>query len=146
MGARRTLVELPEPMDDASHPDRRRARRAPIQLKVEYRRLNGFFADYTRNLSRGGTFIRTDRPLPVGTVFEFQLLVPHLDAPLSVRGEVSWIVTPEQSPAAGKEPGMGIRFLEEGSDLLDRTVERLMTDSLGPALSTKLLAGRERKR
>jgi type IV pilus assembly protein PilZ len=128
-------------MDDASQPDRRRARRAPIQLKVEYRRLNGFFADYTRNLSRGGTFIRTERPLPIGTVFEFQLFVPHLDEPLAVRGEVSWIVPLDQATAE-QEPGMGIRFLDEGSELLDRTVERLMVESLGPSLSSKLLAER----
>ena len=133
-------------MDDASQPDRRRADRAPIQLKVEYRRLNGFFADYTRNLSRGGTFIRTEKPLPVGTVFDFQLFVPHLDEPLAVRGEVSWIVTTQQAVAAGKDPGMGIRFLDEGTERLDRTVERLMNDSLGPALSGKLLAARDRKR
>jgi type IV pilus assembly protein PilZ len=132
-------------MDDASQPDRRRAHRAPIQLKVEYRRLNGFFADYTRNLSRGGTFIRTERPLPVGTVFEFQLFVPHLDEPLAVRGEVSWIVPPGEA-GGGQDPGMGIRFLADGSDVLDRTVERLMLESLGPALSEKLLAGRDRKR
>lgn len=132
-------------MDDASQPDRRRARRAPIQLKVEYRRLNGFFADYTRNLSRGGTFIRTERPLPVGTVFEFELLVPHLAEPLAVRGEVIRIVLPDEATAE-QEPGMGIRFLDDGTDILDRTVERLMAESLGPALSGKLLAGLERKR
>jgi type IV pilus assembly protein PilZ len=132
-------------MDDASQPERRRAPRAPIRLKVEYRRLNGFFADYTRNLSAGGTFIHTDRPLPVGTVFEFQLFVPHLDEPLDVRGEVSWIV--EVAQAAGEqEAGMGIRFLDEGSDLLDRTVERLMVESLGPTLSSKLLADRGKRR
>ena len=43
--------------------DRRLAYRAPIELKVEYKRLNTFFADYTRNISRGGTFIGTDKPV-----------------------------------------------------------------------------------
>ena len=47
---------------------------------------------------------------------------------------------------AEQEPGMGIRFVDEGSELLDRTVERLMVESLGPALSSKLLAERARKR
>ena len=31
-----------------------------IELTVEYKRMNAFFADYTKNISRGGTFIRTD--------------------------------------------------------------------------------------
>ncbi len=132
-------------MTDASERDRRRATRAPIQLEVQYRQLNGFFADYTRNLSRGGTFIRTGRPLPVGTVFEFSLIVPHLAEPLTVFGEVTWIVL-ERQATADQEPGMGIRFVDEGGrrELLDRTVERLMSESLGPELSGRLLAQRDR--
>ena len=61
--------------------ERREQRRAPIELKVEYKRLNTFFFDYTRNISKGGTFIHTERPLPIGTVFVFQLRLPTLDAP-----------------------------------------------------------------
>ena len=30
-----------------------------ITLRVDYKRLNTFFADYTKNISKGGTFIRT---------------------------------------------------------------------------------------
>jgi type IV pilus assembly protein PilZ len=41
--------------------------RAPIELKVEYKRINSFFADYTRNISKGGTFIKTTKPLAIGT-------------------------------------------------------------------------------
>ena len=46
---------------------RRREARAPIELKVEYKRLNTFFYDYTKNISKGGTFIKTEKPLDVGT-------------------------------------------------------------------------------
>ena len=56
----------------ATHRDVRR----PIELKVEYKRLNTFFADYTKNISRGGTFIKTARPLPIGTEFLFKLFIP----------------------------------------------------------------------
>ena len=49
--------------------DRRREARAPIELKVEYKRLNTFFYDYTKNISKGGTFIKTDKPLDIGTIF-----------------------------------------------------------------------------
>ena len=50
-----------------SDTDRRSNLRAAIELNVEYKRLNTFFADYTRNISKGGTFIKTDKPLEVGT-------------------------------------------------------------------------------
>ena len=52
----------------------RQAVRAPIELKVDYKKLNSFFADYTKNISKGGTFIKTKKPLPIGT----RLLAPAL--------------------------------------------------------------------
>ena len=133
------------PMEDEGKADERRTDpRAPIELKVEYKRLNTFFADYTKNISRGGTFIKTSRPLSVGTEFLFKLFVPQLDQPLSIHGEVQWVVTEEDAAAGapGAEPGMGIRFVyREGDDqqTISRTVERLMVDSLGQRLYTKLM-------
>jgi type IV pilus assembly protein PilZ len=134
-------------MDDEGKADERRADlRQPIELKVEYKRLNTFFADYTKNISRGGTFIKTSRPLSIGTEFLFKLFVPNLDGPLSIHGEVQWIVSEQDAAAGGAggqdEPGMGIRFVyREGDDreTIARTVERLMVDSLGQRLYTKLM-------
>ena len=48
----------------------------PSQLRVDYKRMNTFFADYTKNISKGGTFIRTSKPLDVGTEFVFVLSIP----------------------------------------------------------------------
>ena len=64
--------------------ERRREQRAPIELKVEYKRLNTFFYDYTKNISKGGTFIKTDKPLDIGTVFLFKLQLPAQAAPLAL--------------------------------------------------------------
>lgn len=131
-------------MDDASDADERRAEvRAPIELKVEYKRINSFFADYTKNISRGGTFIKTGRPLPIGTEFLFKLYVPQLNSALEIHGEVQWIVS-EQDVLDGKheEAGMGIRFVyRQGAsrDEVTRVVEKLMVDSLGQRLYTRLM-------
>ena len=51
--------------------EQRSADRSAIELRVEYQRLNSFFHDYTKNISQGGTFVRTKRPLAVGTRFVF---------------------------------------------------------------------------
>jgi type IV pilus assembly protein PilZ len=134
-------------MSDAKVVDdeRRRDGRAPIELKVEYQRLNTFFSDYTRNISKGGTFIKTNRPLDIGTEFLFKLYVPRLDAPLCIRGQVQWVIT-EADLAAGRDspdgPGMGIRFQfvdDEERRGIERSVERLMVDSLGQLLTSRLL-------
>src|SRR3954466_2327659 len=104
----------------------RREPRAPIELKVDYKKLNSFFADYTKNISKGGTFIKTKKPLPIGTRFLFKLSVPQRPAPSELIGEVVWAAND------GAEPGMGIKFVY--SDDSQRTdfesvVEHLMTDS-----------------
>lgn len=131
-------------MDDASDAgDRRGDVRAPIELKVEYKRVNAFFADYTKNISRGGTFIKTSRPLPIGTEFLFKLYVPQLERALEIHGEVQWIVNDaDVTSGQAEEAGMGIRFVyREGAsrDEVQRTVERLMVDSLGQRLYTRLM-------
>ena len=124
-------------MDDASDADERRAEtRAPIELKVEYKRLNSFFADYTKNISKGGTFIKTKKPLPIGTRFLFKLTVPQREAPFELLGEVVW------SKGDVEEPGMGIRFIyndDRQRGEFEGVVERLMADSLGTQLTEKLL-------
>jgi len=126
--------------------DRRREARAPIELKVEYKRLNTFFYDYTKNISKGGTFIKTEKPLGIGTVFLFKLMLPAMPEPLALRGEVRWIVKegeplPPQVPP-GHEAGMGIRFVYDSAEQrrdLERFVERMMVDSLGQLIYSRLV-------
>lgn len=133
-------------MDDELRGGSRDSARQPIELRVEYKRLNSFFSDYLKNISKGGTFIRTTKPLDVGTEFIFKLYVPTLDEPLRLVGRVQWVVTQDDVDAgerkSGGEPGMGIRFVfeepEEQAEI-DRLVERLMVDSLGQRLYTKLM-------
>jgi type IV pilus assembly protein PilZ len=132
--------------DDSAQDDRRREARAPIELKVEYKRLNTFFYDYTKNISKGGTFIKTEKPLDIGTIFLFKLMLPMQVEPLALRGEVRWVVKegeplPPQVPA-GHEPGMGIKFVYDSPDQrrdLELIVERMMIDSLGPLIYQRLV-------
>jgi type IV pilus assembly protein PilZ len=128
--------------EDDGKDDRRGDNRAAIELKVEYKRLNSFFADYTKNISRGGTFIKTNRPLPIGTEFVFKLFVPQLQRPLAIHGEVQWVVTEAEAEVQRTDPGMGIRFVYKTGDPqaeIARAVEKLMVDSLGQRLTTKLM-------
>jgi type IV pilus assembly protein PilZ len=117
-------------------PEMRQQVRVPIELKVDYKKLNSFFADYTKNISKGGTFIKTKKPLSIGTKFLFKLTVPQRAEPFELLGEVVW------SKADGDEPGMGIRFIYNSDTQraeFEAVVEKLMADSLGPDLTEKLL-------
>jgi type IV pilus assembly protein PilZ len=110
--------------------------RAPIELKVDYKRLNSFFADYTKNISKGGTFIKTKRPLPLKTRFLFRLAVPGQKDPFELNGEVV------RASADGDAAGMDIRFVWAGEAerrRFESSVEALMSESLGPAVTQNLL-------
>jgi type IV pilus assembly protein PilZ len=117
-------------------PENREHGRAPIELKVDYKKLNSFFADYTKNISKGGTFIKTKKTLPIGTRFLFRLTVPGRGQPFELNGEVV------HAAAVGDDAGMGIRFVWDADARradFESVVERLMQDSLGPLVAQKLL-------
>ena len=123
--------------------------RAPIELKVEYKKMNTFFADYTKNISKGGTFIKTERPLPVGTEFLFKLSLPKRDSPFELKGSVVWTNQPSeiQNPEVS-DMGMGIRFIYRTPDergIFEGEVEDLMVDSLGRDLYEKLVIRAEQQ-
>jgi len=126
--------------------ERRAEKRRAIELKVEYKRLNTFFADYTKNISRGGTFIKTKRPLPIGTEFMFKLFVPGREDPLTIHGEVQRIVAEADN---GEEQGMAIKFVYRQGDPQEEiaaAVGHMMTDSLGPRLYAKLMEHAHKRR
>ncbi len=121
--------------------ERRESGRAPLELLVEYEQLNALLSDYTHNISRGGTFIRTDRPLDVGTVLSFTIQAPELGAPIVLRGAVRWVVDGGQTQPGGPS-GMGIAFVYD-SPVQERAIEarldRLMVQSLGSVAFEKLM-------
>lgn len=130
--------------------EKRNHPRAPIELKVEYKKMNTFFADYTKNISKGGTFIKTDKPLPIGTEFLFKLTLPNRADPFELHGTVVWINRPAeiQNPEVD-EMGMGIRFIFDEPnerDAFESEVEVMMVDSLGPDLYEKLIHKKARYR
>jgi type IV pilus assembly protein PilZ len=116
--------------------EQREHARAPIELRVDYKKLNSFFADYTKNISKGGTFIKTRKTLPLGTRFLFRLTIPGRDAPFELKGDVV------HAAPSNDEHGMGIRFAwdaEADRAAFEAVVEKLMSDSLGPVVTQKLL-------
>ncbi len=121
--------------------------RAPIELKVEYKKMNTFFADYTKNISKGGTFIKTEKPLSLGTEFLFRLFIPRIETPVEIRGVVVWINEKDHiAHPEVKEMGMGIRFVyrdEKQRKDFEGMVEELMEEELGPHLYRKLLGKEE---
>ena len=85
--------------------DRRRTPREPLLLKVEYGDAGELVGDYTDNISTGGTFVLTERPLPVGSEVRLTLSFPGLIKALPITGTVKWV---REEPAG--ERGVGVAF------------------------------------
>ncbi|MDP9035449.1 MAG: TIGR02266 family protein [Myxococcota bacterium] len=137
----------PPTEDDPRRSERRVCARQvvpAITLRVQYRRMNTFFADYAKNISKGGTFVETSKPLEVGTELVFVLSVPGHNDPLELRGEVTRLVLQEH--ATEEQPaGMGLRFrfTNDGERArLDALVEALMAEKLGGRVAARLLGKR----
>jgi type IV pilus assembly protein PilZ len=116
---------------------KRNTPRAPVEIRVEYQRLNSFIADYTRDISRGGLFIKTETPSALGEQCYLTLTFPKLDEPITLAATVQHFVQPDEGP----EPGMGLKFtfgdIEE-KRALSRVVDHLMIEHLGVELYERL--------
>lgn len=120
--------------------------RESIELVVRYQRMNTFFADYAKNISRGETFVATLEPLPPDTEFVFSIGVPELSEPLSLRAKVMWTTAPDAASEA-QPAGMGIQFQYRDADERRRTeglIERLLVNQLGFRHAERIL-GRSAK-
>jgi type IV pilus assembly protein PilZ len=98
--------------------NRRAEARHPTHLEVDCSSGDTFLYAYITDISSMGIFIRTDTPLPVGTVLELGFTPPalkgrdgqpleHPPQRLELTGEVMWNTTGQEG---ADKPGMGVRF------------------------------------
>lgn len=115
--------------------EQRRDQREPLVLKVEYADADDLVGDYTANISRGGTFVLTQRQLEPGSPVRLVLSFPGLIKPLPLTGVVKWIRTePEE------ERGVGVEFDLSNPELatrLDALVRRIADRD--PAIVARLM-------
>ncbi len=95
-------------IDRASEFSSRKQPRVQKSLTLMFKDRQSFIKAYTGNISRGGLFIRTERPLKEGEQFLLKLQLPGLPEPIKANCEVSW--AREQSDTDKRPPGMGVKF------------------------------------
>jgi len=93
--------------------------RLPVNLQVSFRDDRDLRESMVESVSGGGVFIRTSRPLPIGTELTMEI---HLEdgatQPIRVRGQVVW------ERLTGRTDGMGVKFLEDPPDRLKKLLTR----------------------
>ncbi len=109
-------------------PESRVHQRKPLRLQLNYRDATGgnFLFEYSQNISKGGIFIETRHPLPVGAHLTVRFLPPgHVE--VEVEGVVTW-VNPWREGKENPNPGMGIEWKKlssEQHDLIAQVVKAI---------------------
>ncbi|MFN3198422.1 MAG: PilZ domain-containing protein [Bradymonadia bacterium] len=79
-----------------------------VSINRDFESIEEFVAEYARDISLTGVFIRSKHPLPVGTQVNLKFSLIHQDIEIIEGvGEVVRTVQPPQ-----REAGMGVKFLE----------------------------------
>ncbi|WIG97339.1 TIGR02266 family protein [Myxococcus sp. SDU36] len=114
------------PNTSTPHP---RAPRLEYELPVAYRSVSGFVTDWAVNLSKGGLYINTDKPLAVDTVVRLLVTLPGAHFPVELKGRVTR--TNGMGVPAPQSPGMAVEFLDVDEDKrtrIEEFVERLRSE------------------
>ncbi len=119
------LPPAPGPVKPPAPPPRRRK---PARLKLAYRRAESMVDEYRENLRRGGCFVKTKKPLPVGRECNIEVRAPGLEEPLRLNGVVTWSSADQPSLPPGQDPGMGIEYRldDRGRQDIETVLARLV--------------------
>jgi uncharacterized protein (TIGR02266 family) len=113
----------------ATTDNKRKAARLHHEIPVAYKSVGSFLTDWATNISHGGLFINTRKPLPVGTAVKILIQLPGERFPSHLEGKVTRVT--EFDNSHNMVPGMGIEFTsldQARRDELGRFVEKLRRD------------------
>ncbi len=116
-------------MNEINDPNKRQFERLENELPVAYRSVDGFITDWVTNISKGGLFINSRTPLPVGTTVRLIIQLPDTPFPFDLTGKV--VRVSEFDNATNEVPGMGVEFVDIDDDKrarIERFVDRLRKD------------------
>src|ERR1700712_5984487 len=107
--------------------DTRKDKRAPVSLKVRFKSatVDEFIEHYSKDVSRGGLYIKSSQPMPVGTLLKFQFQLKDESALIRGVGRVVWTRI-EEDAEADQPAGMGIKFIKMDNDsraMVERIVD-----------------------
>lgn len=106
--------------------ERRSADRFAVTWSVDCETEDTFLYASITNISEMGIFVRTEKPLAVGTRLVLRFAPPSAAEPFVLTGIVQWI-NPVRPLGDNVNPGMGIRFESLTLDDRERIVEAIRT-------------------
>jgi len=98
----------------------------PVRIRLRYASFDAFIDKFAPNVTRGGVFIASRTPLPMGSTFAFEIQLAGGEVALAGDGKVTW-VKPFDPAAPQKPHGMGVQFLRldnPSRELLNKILSR----------------------
>ena len=118
---------------------------ALVRLNLRYPDLDTFVARFAPNVTRGGVFLASRKPHPVGEVIRFEIALAQGSPVLWGAGRVTWVR--EFNPAEPhRAHGMGVQFTHldaECRSLLDRLLEKKSAARPTPVSSVPIVLPRQ---
>jgi uncharacterized protein (TIGR02266 family) len=107
-----------------------------VRVRLRYAAFDTFIEKFAPNVSRGGVFLASRSPQPVGTVFPFEIQLAGGEVALAGDGKVTWVR--EFDAAAPNRPyGMGVQFVRldaPSREMLGRILARKAAVANGAAV------------
>jgi uncharacterized protein (TIGR02266 family) len=91
--------------------EQRSAERVRVEVDIGLLSDSNFYTGLSEDISSGGVFVATDRPLPRGTIVTLYFTLPD-GRPVRADGSVRWARGGED----GRSAGMGVGFSALGTD------------------------------
>jgi uncharacterized protein (TIGR02266 family) len=110
---------------DTLQDERRKTSRTSTVIQVDYNTVDSLFREFADNISTGGMFITTPKPLKPGTRVSLEFLLPGCDYPIRVKAEVTWN---RDKASIDQRRGMGVKFdslSSSAKDKINTIVKRL---------------------
>lgn len=119
-------VEITRGTADMPEGNRKDPRARVLNMMVRYKSatVDEFIENHSRDVSRGGMFIKTRSPFPAGTLLKFEVRIAEDQRLMGGVGRVVWRRETEQAEEE-LPPGMGIKFVkvaEGAGELIDQLV------------------------
>ncbi len=88
--------------------DRRKDQRGPAEIEIHYRTAQEFLSAYAQNISGGGIFIQTAKPLDLNEEVLLRFTLPGIAHQFNIPGLVVWSTPIIRASSTG----IGVKFMK----------------------------------
>jgi len=111
-----------------------RNERFKAKIQVQYGEdANKSLADFSTDISSGGLFIKTEKPLDIDEILNIKFALPSPKREITCSAQVAWVNSPKNPTKASLPSGVGVRFVDLSLDDLHAIRNYIENNQLEPS-------------